>query len=137
MRFRMVIESSAAAIAARRADQHAIARIRETVTMMEAGQSNEAKVLETDMAFHRAVAVAAHSRYYLMTLETLMPHILFGLKLARQLRQIPANSTSRRVAAEHHAILSAIESGNEAMAGESMKEHLFSGIERIFGKRGW
>lgn len=137
MRFRMVIESSAAGIAARRADLLAISRIRDAVQMMESGQSKENSVLETDLAFHRAVAAATHSRYYVMTLETLMPHVLFGLRLARQLRQMPVNITSRRVAAEHHAILSAIESGNETMAAESMKEHLSSGIERIFGNRSW
>jgi DNA-binding FadR family transcriptional regulator len=47
------------------------------------------------------------------------------------------NATSRRVAAEHRAIYEAIASGNEASAAERMKDHLFAGIERVFGKRSW
>lgn len=137
MRFRMVIETAAAGLAARRADPDSLAEIRHLVEQMEAGQSEDATILEADLAFHMAIARATHSRFYVMTLETLMPHILFGLKLARQLRQVAPNATSRRVAAEHRAILTAIELGNEAAAADAVREHLLSGIQRIFGNRSW
>jgi DNA-binding FadR family transcriptional regulator len=137
MRFRMVIESAAAGLAARQAEDAALREIRETIAAMESGQSQDKMVLDIDMAFHLAVARATRSRYYAMTLEFLMPHIMFGLKLARELRHIPPHTTSQRVAAEHRAILSAIESRNQTMAADCMRDHLSSGIERIFGNRGW
>jgi GntR family transcriptional repressor for pyruvate dehydrogenase complex len=137
MRFRMVIETAAAGLAARRADPAAVAGIRQSVQDMENGQVKDSSILESDLAFHIAIAQATRSRYYVMTLETLMPHILFGLKLARQLRQVAPNATSRRVAAEHRAILSGIESGNESAAANAMREHLNSGIQRIFGNKSW
>ncbi len=137
MRFRMVIESAAAGLAARRHDAQAIAEIRRTVTVMENGTSLDNKVLDSDLQFHLAVARATGSRYYVMTLETLMPHILFGLQLGRRLRQVAPDVTSRRVAAEHRAVLTAIAAGSEAEAFAAMEQHLAEGILRIFGNRGW
>lgn len=137
LRFRMVVESAAAGLAARHADEAALQSVRAAVAAMEGGQEQDRKVLDIDMSFHLAVARATRSRYYAMTLEFLMPHILLGLRLARELRQIAPHVTSQRVAAEHRAILSAIESRNETMAADCMRDHLSSGLERIFGSRGW
>ena len=137
LRFRMIVEGAAAAEAARRADKAAIDDIRATVMAMENGPSRDSAVAETDMAFHSAVARATRSRYHAMTLEFLMPHILFGLRLGRQLHSVPPDITSRRVASEHRAIFQAIESGDGALAAETMREHLSAGLARIFGKRSW
>ncbi|WP_162913932.1 FadR/GntR family transcriptional regulator [Taklimakanibacter lacteus] len=137
LRFRMVIESAAAAQAARHMERRALDEILAAVEALEKSPAHDDAVAQTDMAFHMAVARAAHSRYFVMTLNFLMPHILFGLNLGRQLQAMQPNATSRRVAAEHRAIYEAIASGNEASAGERMKDHLFAGIERVFGKRSW
>jgi len=137
LRFRMVVESAAAALAAQRADATNISAIRHSVEAMENNSDKYSVALEMDMAFHLSVARAAHSRYYEMTLEFLMPHILFGLKLGRQMKAVSPNSTSKRVANEHRAILTAIESRDADQAADKMKEHLSSGIERIFGNRSW
>ena len=137
LRFRAAIESAAAADAARRADTTAIAQIQTALISMENGPQRDPKIAEKDMAFHMAVARATGSRYHAMTLQFLMPHILLGLHMGRQLNAVHSSATSRRVASEHRAIFLAIESGNEALAADRMREHLFAGIERIFGKRGW
>lgn len=137
MRFRMVIESAAAAEAARRKDAGAVKEIRCAITRMEKGRHLPAGVLGGDMDFHLAVARAARSRYYLLTLNTLKPHIMFGLNLARQLNNIPPDVVSKRVIAEHRAVLSAIEKGNEEKAAAAMRYHLLQGIDRIFKERSW
>jgi GntR family transcriptional repressor for pyruvate dehydrogenase complex len=137
LRFRMVIESAAAGLAARRADAAAIDDIRRAVEKMESGQKKDSTVLDTDLQFHLAVARATRSRYYVMTLETLVPHIMFGLQVGRQLRHVAADATSRRVAAEHRLVLEAIESGDETGAADRMREHLAEGIQRIFGDKEW
>ncbi len=137
LRFRNVIESAAAAEAARRADPTLIDEIRRAVLTLESYPSRDVVVAEADMAFHLAVARATGSRYPAMTLEFLMPHIMLGLQMGRQLHSVPPNVTSRRVAEEHRAILAAIEAGDADLAAERMKDHLSAGIERIFGKRAW
>lgn len=137
MRFRMVIESAAASEAARRADSASLNQIHRAVQRMKTGVREPNSVLGLDMEFHIAVARAARSRYYSLTLETLMPHIMLGLNLARQMRNIPATVNSKRVIAEHQKILSAIKNGDERRASAAMRQHLQKGIERIFGDRSW
>lgn len=137
MRFRIVIESAAAGEAARRKDAKAIRNIRQALLRMEKGETGAGSVLAADMEFHLAIARAARSRYYVLTLETLMPHILFGLNLARQLRNVPGTVTSKRVLAEHRALLAAIEQGDGEKASAAMRQHLNEGIQRIFGDRSW
>lgn len=137
LRFRMVIESAAAAEAARRADAEGIAEIRRSVELMEKGPQSEKSIGEIDMSFHLAIARATGNRYPAMTLQFLMPHIQMGLQMGRQLRSMPPNSTSRRVASEHAAILEAIANRDTDLAARRMTDHLSAGIERIFGKRTW
>ena len=137
MRFRIVIESAAAGEAARIRDARAIKDIRKVFARMGKGVAGAEGVLADDMEFHLAVSRAAHSRYYVMTLETLMPHILFGLNLGRQLGNVPGSLISERVIAEHRAILVGIERGNERQASEAMRQHLVEGIQRIFHNRNW
>jgi GntR family transcriptional regulator, transcriptional repressor for pyruvate dehydrogenase complex len=109
LRFRMVIESAAAGLAARRADANAIEIIRQTVAAIEQGPTADTSIFDMDFVFHLAVARATKSKYFGMTLAMLKSHILFGWQLGRQLRQVALDATSKRMAAEHHAILSAIE----------------------------
>lgn len=137
LRFRMVIESAAAADAARRADADAIAAIRESIDLMQKGSHSEKSIGELDMSFHMAIARATGNRYPAMTLQFLMPHIQIGLQMGRQLRAMQANVTSKRVAAEHSEILAAIVDRNPDAAAQRMNDHLLAGIERIFGKRTW
>ena len=73
LRFRIVLESAAAALAAERCDAASIGEIRKTVEAMEGPKTKDITVLEVDMDFHLAVARAARSRYYVMTLEFLRP----------------------------------------------------------------
>ena len=137
MTFRIMLECAAAAEAARNADTFAIKEIRATLEQLDGKRGQDRAVLEADMAFHMAVARATRNRYQVMTLEMLQPHIIVGLKLARQLQSIPLDVTSRRVATEHRAIFEAIRRHDEAAAAERMREHLSEGIKRIFGGRGW
>lgn len=137
LRFRAVIESRSAAEAARRKTSDSISKIEAAVRAMETCPPRDSAVAENDMNFHIAVARATGNRYYGMTLEFLQPHILFGLQLGRQLRNVPPDITSRRVAQEHRAILEAIKHGDAHKAAERMEAHLSAGIERIFGNRSW
>jgi DNA-binding FadR family transcriptional regulator len=89
------------------------------------------------MEFHMAIAKATGNQYFVMTFQLLRPHILVGLRLARELRSIAARSPSRNVEQEHRAIFQAIRMRDPDLAGEQMAGHLNAGMERTFGKRAW
>lgn len=137
LRFRMVIECSCAAEAARNRTDAALEAIRGAVQAMKTKVAGDDDVFETDMAFHLAVARAAGNRYPALTLHYLMPSIRMCVQLGRQLRSVPSSISSRRVAGEHEAILHAIADGDADEAARQMRDHLNAGIERIFGRRPW
>jgi GntR family transcriptional repressor for pyruvate dehydrogenase complex len=134
--FRAVVERGAATEAARHGNDESIAEIEEAMLAMENPTHGNA-VAEADTNFHMAIAKATGNQYYLMTLQLLQPHILFALRLGRELRSVALSSTSRRVEQEHRAIFDAIKSRDVGLAGERMEVHLAAGVERIFGKRPW
>jgi GntR family transcriptional regulator, transcriptional repressor for pyruvate dehydrogenase complex len=137
MRFRMIVECAASAEAARNGNAAALKAIRAALEAQEASKGQDHAVIEADMAFHMAISRATRNRYHVMTLEFLQPHILLGLKMARQMQAIPLDVTSRRVFSEHRAIFDAIRRQEEQLAAKRMNEHLSAGIERIFGGRTW
>jgi GntR family transcriptional regulator, transcriptional repressor for pyruvate dehydrogenase complex len=137
MKFRIIVECAAAAEAARNADAAAIKDIRSAIETQQSSKSLDRAVIEADMAFHMAISRATRNRYHVMTLEILQPHIVVGLKLARQLLAVPLDVVSRRVVMEHRAIFDAIRQHKEELAAERMREHLSAGIERIFGGKIW
>ncbi|WP_421566976.1 FadR/GntR family transcriptional regulator [Ochrobactrum sp. EDr1-4] len=137
LRFRVVIECSAAEEAAARRDDKDIAFIAATIDAMQTGGQSAQSIAETDLDFHLSIARATKNPYYAMTLQFLRPDILFGLELGRQLRSVPTNVTSKRVKEEHLLIFDAIRLGEPAQANARMRQHLTSGIERLFGTRSW
>ncbi|OYR30928.1 FCD domain protein [Brucella pseudogrignonensis] len=137
LRFRVVIECSAAEEAAKRRNDKDIALIAATIDAMQNGGQSAQTVAENDLDFHLAIARATKNPYYAMTLQFLRPDILFGLELGRQLRSVPTNVTSKRVKEEHLLIFEAIRLGETTQANSSMRQHLISGIERLFGRRSW
>ena len=137
LRFRVIIECSAAEEAARKRDDNDIAAIGRSIDAMTSGSLSAQTVAETDLDFHLAIARATKNPYYAMTLQFLRPDILFGLELGRHLRSVPTNVTSKRVKEEHLMIFEAIRLAEPVQANERMRQHLISGIERLFGTRGW
>lgn len=134
-RFRAVIETAAAEEAARHPEPACLERIEVAIAAMEENRIHAAAVFDLDFEFHRAVAAAARNHYFDLTLEFLRPHIEVGYLLSRQIRNVPLNVTSQRVAAEHREILGAIGAGNPAVARQKMQDHIRAGIERLFGKQ--
>lgn len=134
-RFRLVIESAAAAEAARQAGSPRINEIEKAAEAMEESRVRDDTVFDIDFAFHLAVAAASENHYFDLTLQFLRPHIEVGYLLSRQIRNIPPNLTSRRVAIEHREILAAIRTGIPDAARQKMEDHLRASIERLFGKQ--
>ncbi|MFW6076879.1 MAG: FadR/GntR family transcriptional regulator [Hyphomicrobiales bacterium] len=132
-RFRAVIESAAAAEAARHGDGKLIAEIESSCLQMEQTQMHDQSVFDADFRFHSAVAKASGNHYFALTLELLRPQMEVAYRLTRQLRHVPVNVTSHRVAAEHRQILKAIHAGDAELSHAKMLDHVHAGLSRLFG----
>jgi DNA-binding FadR family transcriptional regulator len=55
-----------------------------------------------------------------------------------RIRNVPLTASSRRVTSEHGRILEAIQARDGEAAGQAMRDHLLSGINRLFnsGEKG-
>lgn len=132
--FRAVIESAAAFEAARHPRADLVQAIESACRQMEESAMQEGSVFEADFAFHLAVARASGNHYFAATLEFLRHPIETAYLLGRQLRNVPLNVTSTRVATEHRQILKAIQGGDPQAAQLRMFEHIRAGRNRLFGR---
>lgn len=134
LHFRVAIESAAAAEAAARRSDEALAAIEEANKELTTGTRLSGSMFRADFDFHMAVARASRNPLFPMTLDWLRPHIEVGYDLARRIRNVPLNMTSRRVAREHERILIAIRDRRIGEARTSMVDHLMAGIRRLFDR---
>jgi DNA-binding FadR family transcriptional regulator len=54
-------------------------------------------------------------------------------RLGRELRNVPVNVTSQRVASEHRRILKAIAAGDVELSHATMLDHAHASLSRLFG----
>lgn len=119
MEARMLIEKDLAALAAERATQEEIDAIGRTVAEMRLAIEAGHPIVDLDMAFHLAVAQAAHNvpmRNAVQLLRNLLKHWI-SLKLS--IDAIPA-----LVLRQHEAIYAAIKARKPVKARKAMNEHL-------------
>jgi GntR family transcriptional regulator, transcriptional repressor for pyruvate dehydrogenase complex len=133
LEFRCSVESEMAARAAQCADAAAIARIGAAHRGLEAAFAAGEPGIDQDVAFHRAVAEATGNRFFVATLAALADQIAFGIRLTRELAQRPAAERFAALECEHRAIVQAMEAGDAEAARLAMRDHLASGIRRLFG----
>lgn len=126
--FRCSLESEVAAHAARCATPAACGTIREALTRLEQNMLS----LESDVAFHHAIARATGNRFFLSTVEAYQEQMIAGIRLTRELAGRPNEERLPEIAREHSCIVAAIEAMDEAAAREAMAAHLRGGIRRLF-----
>lgn len=131
--FRAVIESAAASEAANHPRSELVHAIESACRQMEETAIQEGSVFEADFAFHLAVARASQNPYFAATLEFMRHSIEAAYLVGRQLRNVPLNVTSSRVATEHRQILKAVQSGDPQAAHLRMFKHIRAGRNRLFG----
>src|ERR1700735_4458596 len=85
LEFRQVLESAAAATAAARKTDENVARIQAACERFKAVMRDAENSADADFEFHMAIAEATNSQYYVQSLKALRPHIVFGIKLVRNL----------------------------------------------------
>lgn len=126
MEARMLLERDVAALAAERGSEEEIARIGAAVESMARSVAAGGSTLEADMAFHLAIAAAAHNTVLqnaVQLLRNLMRQVLY-LKL--MIPDVPA-----RVLNQHRTIYEAIRRRDAEAARKAMMEHLESTVRLV------
>ena len=85
---------------------------------------------EQDVAYHRAIAVAAQNPFLISTLDYLR-QFLRGVTRVTRANEARRHDFARQVHAEHEAIAQAIEAGDAARARRAATRHMDNAIARI------
>lgn len=133
MRFRHVIECSAAEDAARLCDVNGIAAIEQAQRRMDFLPPGE-HIFEADFAFHLAVAEAAHNPYFIVALRTIRNQIKLTVEFTRKLQDLSQDKVMPRVVEEHYRILAAIRANDPIAAREAMNLHMRQSVIRLLGE---
>lgn len=115
---RSVIEVALAGWAAQRATEEEIATIKRLLEQLETNQHTMAKYIESDLAFHLAIARAAHNDM-LANVLTMFQHVL---RVWMETTYKEANGATDSMTL-HREIYAAIQARDEAAAREAMAEH--------------
>ncbi len=118
---RQIIETGAAAVAAREATSTDLANIREAVKQMEAYFEDDDLdgMVEADIALHRAILIATGNDILVLVMDNIVD-------LMREMRRtsLSISEGGRQSVASHRAILDALERGDPLSARQAMQEHL-------------
>jgi DNA-binding FadR family transcriptional regulator len=136
LEFRCAVEGQAAATAARHRSPSQLDDIEETMRAFQAAISGGQAAVESDFAFHLAIARATNNPYFARTLTALRAHISFGINLIHTLSTRPSAARLKEVLREHDRIVDAIRRSNPDAAQRRMTEHLQAGIDRLFSTSG-
>lgn len=121
---RLAIEPSAAAIAAKNANDRSLAPIHEAVRRMASSESQLDDPLTADIDFHIAVLRASGNRFF-MSLESLIEAALrTSIRVTNQLK-------AASNVADHKRVLDAIEEKDPNKAKKAMEEIIVEAMELI------
>jgi len=122
LNFREGLEVEASAAAARRHTARQLEGMKIAADQMIAG-APDSTLAQRDYQFHVAVAAASNNVFYANTLISLKEHMLIGLKLEWSFSGTQAEFREN-VAAQHAAIIEAIERRDVEGARAAMRNHL-------------
>ena len=129
---RMVFEPELAALAARRATQDQIVRMREILDEQEAEVKQGETGIRSDTAFHFLLAQATGNEVLVRIVENLMAI----LHETREATLHPSGRSTRSMR-QHRAILRAIEARDPGAAEKRMREHIAEMQRLVFSTKGW
>lgn len=130
--FRIDVEGSAAAWAAKRRDDEDLAAMEHAYQVMEQGYQENELAVEADQMLHLAVARASKNPFFASVLESLGEQIAFGVKLSRSLTLLDTPARQELVLAEHRAVLEAIRLRQPEVAAATMRYHITAAKDRMF-----
>lgn len=130
--FRIAVEPMAARLAAARRDEAVLEKIEGTLRSLREAIRSGTVDIESDFAFHNAVAEASGNAYFSTTLNSLEQSMKTAMLLNRQLSlQNPAQRLDL-VQSEHSVVYDAIRAGDGDAAFEAMYKHVQDARRRVF-----
>lgn len=132
--FRLTIEPVAAALAATRRGDQALAGIETSLQIMRDATERRSHREDADFAFHLAITTAANNQYFETSMRALRDHIFVGMKFHGLSLQSVRGGLDH-VLEEHAAIHDAILKGEAERAREAMLRHVTGSRDRLFEGR--
>lgn len=130
--FRVDVESSAAAWAAKRRDEDDLAALERAHLQLDAAYKQRSLGVEADQEFHAIIARATKNPFYVSVLDSLSRQIAFGMELSRSLTLQSAPERQAMVQQEHQLILDAIRNQSPEDAAAAMRDHITGARDRMF-----
>lgn|GEM_PF-3278465 len=124
------LEAGVAALAAARRSKAGLRGIRQAMQALDDAVRERGDGSEQDVAFHRAIALAARNFFLISTLDCLR-QFLRGVTRATRASEARRKDFARQVHAEHETIAQAIEAGDAARARRAASRHMDNAIGRI------
>jgi len=124
------LEAEVAALAAQRRSEADLQGIRQAMQALDDAVRGGGDGAEQDVAYHRAIAVAARNPFLISTLDYLR-QFLRGVTRVTRANEARRRDFARQVHAEHEAIAQAIEAGDAARARRAATRHMDNAIARI------
>ncbi len=118
---RIAIEAEAAALAARRRTPADLRAIRRALAARAAHGESAPEHVDADMAFHRAVIVAAHNDVLTQLFDSFLPRLRLAMIDMLKIRPVPSESADH---AAHERLADAIAARDPAAAAEHSRAHL-------------
>jgi len=116
---REILEPEIAALAASRADEEALASMREAVAAMDNARSDPDAFIEADLDFHLALAEAAANPLILSLIDSIV-----DILREQRMRIFKVEGGPERGQYHHKKILEAVEHRDSQGAREAMRAHL-------------
>lgn len=132
--FRLTIEPAAAALAATRRGDSALAEIDTCLQIMRDATERRSHREDADFDFHLAITTAANNQYFETSMRALREHIAVGMKFHGLSLQTVRGGLDH-VLDEHAAIYAAIRNGEAETAREAMRIHITGSRDRLFEGR--
>lgn len=132
--FRLTIEPAAAAMAAGRRGDKALAEIGICLQIMRDATERRSHREDADFDFHLAITAAANNQYFETSMRALKEHIAVGMKFHGLSLQTVRGGLDH-VLDEHAAIFDAIAKGEAERAREAMLKHVTGSRDRLFEGR--
>ena len=130
---RRVVETACAAMAAQRRTEADVRRIRQALADMARHADDFPSAAAADIAFHHAIAEAAHNPCFTGLTDFVSQQLLAARQHAWQnsARLHAAQGTPRAADAEHAALADAIAAGDPAAASAAAAAHLAAAAARM------
>lgn len=116
---RRMLEVEIAGVAAGRRTEEDLASLREIVRRAEENLGDPDVFVETDIAFHEALAVATQNELFLVLLNSIADVLIEGRRLALRVEE-----TASRAQAHHRNVLDRVTAGDAQGARDAMHSHM-------------